>query len=73
MDEFELAGFDEETCEQLRKLSFESGIEPERLICVIRQGQTTPNLLDEFEKSRIRKVIIRLAYKLKVWLGRFTK
>lgn len=42
MDEFELAGFDEETCEQLRKISFESGIEPERLICIARQHQTDP-------------------------------
>lgn len=73
MDEFELAGFDEETCEQLRKISFESGIEPYRLICVIRQGQTEPSLLDEFEKSRIRRFFIRLAYKLKAWLKRFIK
>lgn len=48
MDEFELAGFDEETCEQLRKLSAETGIEPERLICVARQHQTAPHNLSEY-------------------------
>ena len=53
MDEFELAGFDEETCEQLRKISFESGIEPELLICVIKQGQTDPHLLDEYAQLGI--------------------
>lgn len=35
MDEFELAGFDEETCEQLRKISEEYGIDSEHLICAM--------------------------------------
>lgn len=52
MDEFEAAGFDEETCEQLRKISFESGIEPERLICVIKQGED-PQYLSEYTRLRI--------------------
>jgi hypothetical protein len=50
MDEFELAGFDEETCEQLRKISADSGIEPERLICVLRY-KTDTGLLDD-QKGR---------------------
>ena len=49
MDEFDLAGFDEETCEQLRKISADSGIEPERLICIARQYQADPlESLDEY-------------------------
>ncbi len=48
MDEFELAGFDAETCEKLRKISQESGIEPERLICVIRYGEAEQHTLSEY-------------------------
>ena len=53
MDEFELAGFDEETCEQLRKVSADSGIEPSRLICIARQHQTGPLPLDEYARLGI--------------------
>lgn len=53
MDEFELAGFDEEACEQLRKISADSGIEPERLICVARQYQDDPHLLSEYTQLAI--------------------
>lgn len=54
MDEFELAGFDEETCEQLRKIVDDTGIEPERLICVARQYQTDPlEPLDEYAQLGI--------------------
>lgn len=46
MDEFELAGFDEYECEQLRKITEETGIDPERLICVLRY-KTDTGLLDD--------------------------
>ena len=42
MDEFELAGFDKETCEQLRKISEESGISPEIIIGVLREYKSSP-------------------------------
>ena len=39
MDEFELAGFDEETCEQLRKISAESGIDPYTIISFVNHNR----------------------------------
>lgn len=39
MDEFERAGFDEETCERLRKISEESGIDPSYLIHFLMYSQ----------------------------------
>ena len=64
MDEFELAGFDEETCEQLRKISADSGIEPERLICIARQHQTdTLASLDEYAQLGIAWGV----FKQKMW------
>lgn len=60
MDEFELAGFDEETCKQLRKISFESGIEPERLICIARQYQTDPLPLSEYARLGIAWDVFKL-------------
>ncbi len=53
MDEFELAGFDEEACEQLRKITEETGIDPERLICIARQYQTDPHPLSEYAQAGI--------------------
>lgn len=53
MDEFELAGFDEETCEQLRKISEESGVEPDRLICIARQYQPEPPGLGDYARLGI--------------------
>lgn len=47
MDEFELAGFDEETCEQLRKISFESGIDPYTIIHFVNQHRTDQQPLSE--------------------------
>lgn len=50
MDEFERAGLDEEICEKLRKISAESGVSPESLICVLREYKTVPpEWLDEQE------------------------
>ena len=48
MDEFELAGFDEATCKQLRKITEETGIEPERLICAIRNNPEETQYLIDF-------------------------
>lgn len=90
MDEFELAGFDEETCEQLRKISRESGIDPDCIIHFVRyQDEQTMlsaveqlnsawyifarKVWDEFGKSRIGKLMIWLADRLKAWLERFRK
>ena len=50
MDEFELAGFDEETCEQLRKISFESGIDPYSLISFVQCNRTDTQPLSEMEQ-----------------------
>lgn len=47
MDEFELAGFDEETCERLRELSEESGVAPCHLISAIRGQQPDMQLLSD--------------------------
>lgn len=47
MDEFELAGFDKETCEQLRKISYESGIDPCHIISAIRGCQPDTEPLSE--------------------------
>ena len=47
MDEFEFAGFDEETCEQLRKISFESGIDPHTLIHFVNQNRTDQQTLTD--------------------------
>ena len=64
MDEFELAGFDEETCEQLRKISFESGIEPYRLIDIARQYKTDLFVpLDEYGQLGF----VWDVFKLKMW------
>lgn len=84
MDEFELAGFDEETCEQLRKISFESGIEPCHIISAIRGYQPETHLAsawyifkqkmwDAFTKSKIGKFIIRFADRLAALLERKEK
>ena len=53
MDEFERAGFDAETCEQLRKISVNSGVEPSVLICIARQYQTDPPNLGEYARLGI--------------------
>lgn len=56
MDEFGAAGFDEYECEQLRKIVEDTGIEPERLICVIRNSNENTELftdhgcIDPFEQ-----------------------
>ena len=50
MDKFEAAGFDEETCEQLQKISFESGIDPYTLINFVQQNRTDTQLLSEMEQ-----------------------
>lgn len=75
LDEFELAGFDEETCYQLRKISAESGIAPKSLIDLARQHQTEPHTLTEYEKAGIAWDI----FKQKLWdefikskIGKFT-
>ena len=60
MDEFELAGFEEDLCEELRKLSFESGIEPERFICVIRHNPAEMNYRDS-PRWTLKQIIDRLA------------
>ena len=87
MDEFEAAGFDEETCEQLRKISVESGIDPSHLISAIRGCQPDTEFLqltsawyrfkkalwDAFSQSKVGKFIIQLADKLEAWLERFGK
>lgn len=85
MDEFEAAGFDEETCEQLRKISEESGVAPCHIISAIRGCQTDNTellqfcsawyrfrmaLWNEFSKSKIGKFMIRLADKLAAILER---
>lgn len=49
MDEFELAGFDEYECEQLRKIVEGTGIDPARLICVIRNSTTNTELICDQE------------------------
>lgn len=50
MDEFEAAGFDEETCEQLRKISEESGVDPCHIISAIRGCQPDmKRLADELQ------------------------
>ena len=49
MDEFELAGFDEETCEQLRKISAESGIDPYTIISFVNYNRTD-QYLSEMEQ-----------------------
>lgn len=79
MDEFELAGFDEETCVQLRKIVEETGIEAERLICVIRQHQTDPPPLSEYAQAGIAWDIFKQTlwdefektkvYKFMIWLA----
>ena len=53
MDEFELAGFDGETCEQLRKISADSGVDPSALICIARQYQTDAPNLGEYARLGI--------------------
>ena len=82
MDEFEAAGFDEETCEQLRKISEESGVDPCHIISAIRGCQPDTELAqltstwyrfkkalwDAFINSKIGKAMIRLADKLAAWL-----
>ena len=82
MDEFELAGFDEETCVQLRKISEESGVDPCHIISAIRGCQPDTELAqftsawyrfkkalwDKFINSKIGKAMIRLADKLAAWL-----
>ena len=87
MDEFELAGFDEETCEQLRQISEESGVAPCHIISAIRGCQPDTELAqftsawyrfkkalwDEFINSKIGKFMIRLADRLAAWLERFGK
>ena len=50
MDEFELAGFDEETCEQLRKISAESGTDPHTLIRFVQCNRTDTQPLSEMEQ-----------------------
>ena len=50
MDEFELAGFDEETCERLRKISAESGIDPYTLINFVNHNRTDIQPLSEMEQ-----------------------
>ena len=81
MDEFEAAGFDEETCEQLRKISEESGIEPCHIISAIRGCQPDTELAqftsawyrfkkalwEVFAQSKIGKLMIWLADKLAAW------
>ena len=52
MDEFELAGFDEETCEQLRKITEETGIDPSCLIHLLRYP-SEPQPLSEYEQLGI--------------------
>lgn len=63
MDEFELAGFDEETCEQLRKISADSGFESDRLICLARQYQDDPHPLSEYTQL----AIVWDIFKQKLW------
>lgn len=36
MNVFEAAGFNEEACEKMWKICYETGIEPESVICCIR-------------------------------------
>ena len=85
--EFELAGFDEETCEQLRKISFESGIDPCHIISAIRGIQPDTEYLqltsawyrfkkalwDAFSQSKVGKFMIHLAANLSAWLERCGK
>lgn len=51
MDEFELAGFNEETCERLRKISAESGIDPYTLIRFVNHNRTDTHTLSEYATS----------------------
>lgn len=60
MDEFELAGFEEDLCKELRKLRFESGIEPECFIRVIRHNPAEMNYRDR-PRWRLKQIIDRLA------------
>lgn len=74
LDEFELAGFDEETCEQLRKISAESGIAPESLIDLARQYQTDQHTLTEYAKVGIAWDICKQKLKdefIKSKIGKF--
>ena len=79
MDEFELAGFDEETCEQLREIVRSTGIDPYAIISVTRGLPNEPNKFEqlavawsifklsmwqEFVNSRIGKFLMRFADKL---------
>ena len=87
MDEFELAGFDEETCEQLRQISEESGVAPCHIISARRGCQPDTELAqfasawyrfkkalwDEFINSKIGKFMIWLADKLEAFLERKIK
>lgn len=79
MDEFEAAGFDEETCEQLRKISFESGIDPYTLIHFVNQNRTDQQPLSEmeqftsawyrFKKTLWNEFIKSKIGKLMIWLA----
>lgn len=63
MDEFELAGFDEETCEQLRKITEETGIDPYSIISLAKQYQPDQQPLSEYAQLGIAWDI----FKQKLW------
>lgn len=65
MDEFEAAGFDEETCEQLRKISEESGVEPCYIISAIRGTKPETSILSELGYTRLE--IAWYTFKQKLW------
>lgn len=53
MDEFERAGLDEETCEKLRRIAKETGIDPCILNSAARTYMTEEYPLNEYEKLEI--------------------
>lgn len=60
MDEFELAWFDEETCEQLRKICADSGLAPDSLICATRGFLSETDGLSEHTQLGIAWEVCKL-------------